>query len=203
MTLHTSLQAHPWVDEAHAGHASACASGIVVRLSPVGVSALRRHGRQTLLDALQGELSAPVQPENWRLFDRWPDDFAPENVDALLHRPRPTDAELLAEHRDGGDCTLQLRVPLDLVHFDGHFPRAPILPGAVQIAWALTLAAPRLGTPPHCRQMEVLKFQHLLRPGDRVELLLHHDATRHKLHFAYRLGELACSSGRLLWDPAA
>ena len=110
---------------------------------------------------------------------------------------------ILHEQRDGDGCTLQLRVPTDLAYFPGHFPQAPVLPGAVQVAWALRLAASRLGTSPHCREMEALKFQRLLQPGDRVTLTLHHDGVRGKLHFAYREGGTAYSSGRLVLEPRA
>ena len=116
--------------------------------------------------------------------------------------PRTAPA-ILREQRDGDACTLQLQVPRDLGYFPGHFPQAPVLPGAVQVGWALQLAAPRLGTPPACREMEALKFQRLLRPGDRVALTLRLDRARGKLHFAYRLGEIACSSGRLVLEPPA
>ena len=109
------------------------------------------------------------------------------------------DPVLLSEHEHDGTWTLVLQLPPDLAYFPGHFPPAPVLPGVVQVAWALGFAAQRFGTPARCRVMEALKFQRLLRPGDRVTLTLRHDASRHKLHFAYRLGEVACSSGRLAW----
>lgn len=110
------------------------------------------------------------------------------------------DPLLLSEHQHAGVWTLELRVPADLVYFAGHFPQAPVLPGAVQIAWALALASLRLGTPARCHGMEALKFQRLLRPGDRVDLVLRHDTMRNKLHFAYRHGDQAYSSGRLTWS---
>jgi 3-hydroxymyristoyl/3-hydroxydecanoyl-(acyl carrier protein) dehydratase len=92
-------------------------------------------------------------------------------------------------------------LPSDLILFDDHFRTAPVLPGVVQVAWALALAAPRLGTSNHCREMEALKFQRLLRPGDRLQLDLHYEdepgTTLGKLHFAYRLAGQHCSSGRL------
>lgn len=105
--------------------------------------------------------------------------------------------ELLDERQDDGAWVLRLRVPPELAHFPGHFPGAPVVPGVLQVQWALALAAPRLGIPPHCREMEALKFQRLLRPGDVVELELRLDSGRGKLHFAYRLDEAHCSSGRL------
>lgn len=113
------------------------------------------------------------------------------------------DPLILAEHQQDGVWTLELLIPHELVYFAGHFPGAPVLPGLVQIAWALALAAPRLGTPSRCRLMEAVKFQHLLRPGDRVELVLRYDTARQKLHFAYRHGDKAYSSGRLAWSADA
>lgn len=107
----------------------------------------------------------------------------------------------IAEREEDGLWTLELRIPTDIAYFAGHFPSAPVLPGVVQIAWALELAASRLGTPRACRTMEALKFQHVLRPGERVDLTLRWDAARGKLHFAYRLGEHAYSSGRLVLHP--
>lgn len=119
------------------------------------------------------------------------------NMPTAAPASRPTDALLLGEQCDGEVWQLQLQLPADLVYFDGHFPPAPVLPGAVQIAWALQLAAPRLGTSTSCRELEALKFQQLLQPGDRVTLSLRLDA-RGKLHFSYRRGDIAYSSGRLL-----
>jgi len=115
----------------------------------------------------------------------------------------PRSAELLGERERDGTWTLHLRLPPSLAHFAGHFPDAPVLPGVLQVQWALALAAPRLGIAPRCREMEALKFQRLLRPGDEVELELWLDATRGKLHFAYRIDGAHCSSGRLRVEPAA
>jgi predicted hotdog family 3-hydroxylacyl-ACP dehydratase len=105
---------------------------------------------------------------------------------------------IVEEQREGGTCTLQLLVPADLDYFPGHFPQAPVLPGAAQIGWALQLAASRLDTTPHCREMEALKFQRILRPGDCVTLTLCRDDARGKLRFAYHDGETPHSSGRLV-----
>lgn len=115
----------------------------------------------------------------------------------------PRAAELLDECVTDGTWTLRLRLPPALAHFAGHFPGAPVLPGVLQVQWALALAAPRLGIAPRCREMEALKFQRLLRPGDVVELELRLDAARGKLHFAYRLDGAHCSSGRLRVEAAA
>ena len=45
--------------------------------------------------------------------------------------------------------------------------------------------------------MDGLKFQRLLRPGDRVRLSLRHDTQRGRLDFAYHVGDAPASSARL------
>jgi 3-hydroxymyristoyl/3-hydroxydecanoyl-(acyl carrier protein) dehydratase len=110
---------------------------------------------------------------------------------------------ILHEAGEGDSRTLQLRVPVGLACFPGHFPGAPVLPGVVQVGWALRLAAARWGCPARCLAMEALKFQRLLQPGDQVTLTVRLDRARGKLHFAYDQGEVACSSGRLVLEPPA
>ena len=116
---------------------------------------------------------------------------------------RPRQAELLAECAHGDDaCTLRLHLPPGLAHFAGHFPGAPVLPGVVQVQWALALAAPRMGLAARCRSMDALKFQRPMRPGDTVELALRFDRARGCLHFAYRRDGEPCASGRLQVEAA-
>jgi 3-hydroxyacyl-[acyl-carrier-protein] dehydratase len=110
---------------------------------------------------------------------------------------RPWLPRVLAETRAGDTVTLRVQVPADLAHFDGHFPGTPIVPGVLQIGWALAFASSRLGTSPDCAHVEGLKFQHLLRPGDIATLTLRHEATTRTLHFGCREGERAYASGRL------
>jgi hypothetical protein len=178
------LASHPWLAEAHAG-----SRGALLLLNPSGHAALRRHGRSSLLTTLQSHLAADTAYQ-LRLLDAAPGELSPPAVDRWLDTSRP-------------DCAL----PLELVHFDDHFQQAPVLPGVLQVGWALALAAPRLGTSVHCREMEALKFQRLLRPGDRIELGLRFeadadDAGRGKLHFSYHLDGAHCSSGRLRVERA-
>lgn len=197
------LRTHHWVDDARCGHADQHAPGVVLALSREGIDALCRLGRQPLLDTLLLTAGYVGEPITWRLIDTLPASTSKSQIDAWLQAPLPRDALLLDEQQQDGIWTLALQVPIDLVYFPGHFPQAPVLPGAVQIAWALAFATARLGTPVRCHEMEALKFQQLLRPGDRADLTLRHDKTRHKLHFTYRHGDKAYSSGRLAWKAGS
>ena len=77
-----------------------------------------------------------------------------------------------------------------------------MLPGVVQIDWAIALAASRLQLAQRFAGMEVLKFQQLVRPGDELLLTLRFDATRGKLYFAYTCAGQPCSSGRIVLEAA-
>jgi 3-hydroxymyristoyl/3-hydroxydecanoyl-(acyl carrier protein) dehydratase len=95
-------------------------------------------------------------------------------------------------------CRVQLLVPPDLAHFSGHFPRAPVVPGVVQIDWALALAREYLGISLQFAGIENLKFQRLLRPGDAFAAHLRWEPARTRLHFDFRSGTDAVASGRIL-----
>ncbi len=176
------------------------ARGVLLCPSSEGITALRGMGRNAWISQLSERLGVVTPPAHWRLLDRAPDGLEPAQVDALLQAPRPRQPEVLEESGADGHQHLRLRVPLDLEQLDGHFASAPVLPGFMQVGWALALAASRIGTPESCLEIEALKFQQFLRPGDEVnlELQLHRDTG--KLHFAYRCGMRACSSGRLLLE---
>lgn len=191
------LASHPWVTAAAGGYAGKLGPGMVVALNTSGRMALLRHGRAGLVNELgqhaagDDALSTPLV---WRFVEQLPE---LASVDALLRAPLPESAIVLGEHRDGDTYVIDLELPLDLACFAEHFPDAPVLPGVLQVGWALELAAPRLGTPKVCRAMDGLKFQRLLRPGDRVRLSLRHDALRDRLYFAYHVGEAPVSSAHL------
>ncbi|WPC05592.1 AMP-binding protein [Pseudomonas benzenivorans] len=209
--LEQALIEHDWVADARLGviQQGRAYLGALVALSPAGVHALRNQGRRTLTEVLRRHLSGHCEtialPRRWRLLRELPyssqGKLAQASVDALLIAPRPTQLEPLSAHEQDGEWRLELEIPLDLAHFSGHFPQTPVLPGVVQIDWAQQLARRLIpGLPPRFAGMEVLKFQQLVRPGDRVQLSLRFDAERGKLYFALRNGAAPCSSGRILLE---
>lgn len=196
------LATHPWVTGAAGGYAGKLGPGMVVALGTAGRTALLRHGRAGLVNELGQQAAgddALSTPLVWRFVHSLPE---AANVDALLRAPLPESAIVLGERREGNAHILDLELPLDLACFADHFPDAPVLPGVLQVGWALELAASRLGTPKTCRAVDGMKFQRLLRPGDRVQLTLRHDATRGRLHFAYRSDDAPVSSAHLRLENA-
>jgi len=210
--LEHALLEHPWVQDVRLGvvRKARATLGALLVLSASGLKALQQGGRRALTEQLRQHLSdhceALALPRHWRLLSQLPVNsqgkLPQALVDSLLLSPRPKHPEILAQHQDGEEWRLHLAVPVDLAFFSGHFPTAPVLPGVVQMDWALTLGQQCLQLPPRFAGMEVLKFQQLVRPGDHLELTLRFDAERGKLHFAYRHGGNPCSSGRILLEPA-
>jgi acyl-CoA synthetase (AMP-forming)/AMP-acid ligase II len=204
------LAGHCWIDEARLGmvHAGRAYIGALVALTEAGIKELRARGRRALIAALRQALGADVEelawPRRWRFMRQLPGNAQGKlrqvDVDAQLQAERPlspivNDIDMLDD-----TLSIQLEVPLDLAHFSGHFASAPVLPGVLQIGWAVNLARQHFQLPPRFAGMEVIKFQRLLRPGDRSLLELRFDAARGKLHFNYRCNDAPCSSGRILLD---
>ncbi|MEJ3595838.1 AMP-binding protein [Pseudomonas bubulae] len=208
--LEQALVSHDWVAEARLGvvHDQRASLGALLVLSASGLFALREQGRRALTHTLRQHLSqhceAVALPRRWRLLRQLPlnsqGKLPQARVDALLLAPRPKLPEVLSQSEDAGQWTLNLSIPPDLAFFSGHFPKTPVLPGVVQVDWAMVLGQQLLDLPPRFAGMEVLKFQQLVRPGDAIELTLRFDSERAKLHFAYRNATTPCSSGRIVLE---
>ncbi|MGX9382390.1 AMP-binding protein [Pseudomonas sp. JQ36] len=210
--LEQALVAHEWVAEARLGvvQENRAVLGALLVLSDAGLFALREQGRRSLTEALRKHLSqhceALALPRRWRLVRQLPlnsqGKLPQADIEALLLAPRPKAPEVLEQVETDGEWSLQLSVPPDLAYFSGHFPKAPVLPGVVQVEWALNLGRQLLNLSGKFAGMEVLKFQQLVRPGDEVQLHLRFDPERGKLYFAYRNDTATCSSGRIILEPA-
>lgn len=96
------------------------------------------------------------------------------------------------------EAELRLVIPADLDYFVGHFPGAPIVPGVVQIKWALELARRHVGALGQFAGMEAVKFQRVMVPELVVTLTLRFAAADGKLRFSYEAEGARFSSGRLL-----
>ena len=210
--LEQALAEHPWVEDSRLGMIQERRAflGALVQLSAAGLHALRNQGRRSVTEALRSHLSqhceALALPRRWRLLRQLPytaqGKLPQATVDALLQAPRPHGPEVLAQEQHDGETHLHLAISGDLVYFNGHFPQTPVLPGVVQVDWAIALGQPLLDQPRRFAGMEVLKFQQLVRPGDQLLLTLRFDAERGKLYFAYTCDGAPCSSGRILLEAA-
>lgn len=94
---------------------------------------------------------------------------------------------------------LLLHVRDDLSCFDGHFPGFSLLPGALQLDWAVRYARQYIDFPPRFVGMESIKFQAPILPDEQIGLELSFDAGHNRLTFAYTRGNQRCSSGHLVF----
>ncbi len=116
--------------------------------------------------------------------------------------------DLLDVRRDGSKLRARGRIPEDLLHFEGHFPGQPVLPGVVQLHWAIELAREHLGVASAPSALEALKFHQPLLPGQSFELCVDAGKSRpgsggpgsSRLRFELGSEGRSASSGRVRFD---
>jgi acyl-coenzyme A synthetase/AMP-(fatty) acid ligase len=184
-----------------------------VVLSATGRRVLADSGKLVLNRQLRDVLAAAVEPvalpRRWRYLDRMPHDAQGKTTRALLQAlldapdaaPRTPSVRLL--ERTALRVALELIAPPALLYFDGHFPQAPILPGVVQVDWAIAHGRHYFDLPPQFRAMHALKFQNVIRPDYPVTLELVHDEQKGSLNFRYFSAAGQHASGRLLFGAAS
>lgn len=97
---------------------------------------------------------------------------------------------------DGVELTLH--VPEDLNYFNGHFDKAPILAGVVQLHWAVEFAKANLAiSDTEVADIQVLKFQEVIKPGLDLVLTLTKKSAL-KVLFSYHSATKQHSSGRIV-----
>ncbi len=95
------------------------------------------------------------------------------------------------------EVILAIDMSPELEAFRGHFPDNPILPGVVQIDWAVRFAAIHLGIKePPVHDFQV-KFRNIICPGVPISLTLKLDNLKKRLSFAYQSKDVLMSSGQL------
>jgi len=103
------------------------------------------------------------------------------------------------ENEHSAQFVIDLLVPPALAHFPGHFPGMPILPGVVQLDWAVRFAREHLAPNGKFTMMENIKFLALVLPDARVQLTLKRDAENTRIEFSYATSQRKCSSGRIVF----
>ncbi|MFL9923328.1 AMP-binding protein [Herbaspirillum lusitanum] len=190
-----------------------------------GRARLERDGKLALNLALRAALAGAIEsialPRLWRYLDAMPVNaqgkITVAALTALLDKPlvnpqasppkeisgassnRPTMPLHTVLQQSEVAVSLNLQIPPDLLYFEGHFPQAPILPGVVQVNWALALGRSFFTLPPRFLAIQALKFQRVVVPGAEVTLDLQHDAAKHALVFRLHSEAGQHASGRVLF----
>lgn len=206
-----ALNQHPWVAANRTLQLGGVNGrlGAVVALTSDGQAALIDRGRKwlnaTFADCVRPHTDPVAIPRYWRYLSRLPANrqgkvsiealrslFSEEDQPRLPYVENASSSEYEAE--------LSLLIPENLFYFSGHFPGSPILPGIVQLHWAIHFSEKLIGKKTFIGT-ENLKFQHILQPGDTVVLKLSWNAVQAKLSFSYAAGEKRHSSGRIILAP--
>ncbi|AOE50977.1 ApeI family dehydratase [Kangiella sediminilitoris] len=100
-------------------------------------------------------------------------------------------------------CTFSLMITPELDAFEGHFDNFPIVPGVVQIQWALHFFSHYMAQSNSSHRWQVdrlsaIKFQQVITPELSVNLELHFDEQKQLLQFKITSSEHQHSSGKLL-----
>jgi acyl-coenzyme A synthetase/AMP-(fatty) acid ligase/3-hydroxymyristoyl/3-hydroxydecanoyl-(acyl carrier protein) dehydratase len=177
--------------------------------SDSGQALLEEGGRNALSTRLRAALAASTHavalPRRWRYLERLPVNAQGKTTQADLlalldtempARPRFPQAVLIEDAP--ARKLLELVVPADLLYFDGHFTVAPVLPGVVQVDWAIHYGRLHLGLAGSFGGINALKFQQMIRPGVPVQLELVWDPVKGSLNFRYFSEAGAHASGRIL-----
>ena len=108
--------------------------------------------------------------------------------------------EIDALEREKDGLNLRFFVPETNCYFEGHFPGCAVLPGVVQVGWAIELARLHIPFSARFRSLAAVKFVRVIQPNAALALRLAVDANFRELSFEYRLGDEPCSSGRVLFS---
>jgi 3-hydroxymyristoyl/3-hydroxydecanoyl-(acyl carrier protein) dehydratase len=103
-----------------------------------------------------------------------------------------------------GDQTARVRLAVPPNHeaFAGHFPNQKILPGIIQLDWAIQLAATCFGFEPRPAVQVRVKFMQIIGPDPTdLSLSLRYDPSKAELTFEYRNGDTVASRGSARLAP--
>ena len=107
--------------------------------------------------------------------------------------------EVLNKNIHEHKATLDISMPKDLLYFKGHFPENPILPGIVQVHWALHYAKGCFNISGVVTRCPSIKFTNIINPEMNLKLTLEFFPTDSYITFAYKNDEHTYSTGRLCY----
>lgn len=163
-----------------------------------GKIALNLHLRSLLL----GSVEPVALPRRWRYVEQMPINAqgkTTRNLLLALLEQAPRWPHVCMQESSAERVLLQIGLPTDLFYFEGHFDIAPILPGVVQVDWAIKNARQYFDLLPRFRAIHALKFERVIRAETQLYLELMHDIEKGSLSFRYYSPDGQHSSGRILF----
>ena len=108
--------------------------------------------------------------------------------------------EVLSSQSKPGRLAIDLRVPEALACWPGHFPEQPIVPGVLQLQWAMEAIESWEGALPRVSRIDALKFKSVLLPGQQAQLNISRETKPTGYRFELRREAVVFSSGRLVTE---
>ncbi|NML42580.1 AMP-binding protein [Ramlibacter sp. G-1-2-2] len=180
---------------------------VVAVPSAEGWSVLQAEGKRGMSARIRQHLlqgfERVVLPRRFRYLRELPVNTQGKATEALLgvlfqpELPRATWRE-----RRAPQAAVSLEIVPQLRVFEGHFPGAPVLPGVVQLDWAIAFGRRAFELPPRFLRAEQMKFQQPVLPPVQLELELEWKAEARQLHFRFASQTGQHSSGRLVFGEA-
>lgn len=178
---------------------------LVAELTERGWAALNQLGargvQREIRAVLQERFETVLLPRRWRFVAQMPYNtqgkLPLESLQAMFD-PELIKWPVLASQAIGqNSAELSCQIPAELVYFDGHFPKSPILPGVVQVHWAEHYGRQFLDIPGVFHALEAVKFQQVIFPRAVISISLQYDPERQKLGFRFYSEKGVHSSGRI------
>lgn len=171
--------------------------------TPAGWDLLRAQGKNGLNERLRAHLLAGfervVLPRRFRYLRELPVNTQGKATEALLSALfAPELPQAQWRERRAPQAALSLDIVPQLRVLDGHFPGTPVLPGVVQLDWAIAFARKAFADlPGRFLRVEQLKFQRPVLPPVQLDLALEWKAAARQLSFRYSSQQGTHSSGRV------
>lgn len=152
---------------------------VVAKLSEIGLNLLKTEGKARLIrkvrECLALDLEGVALPRLWRFVDEIPTNQQGKTARETLMRIFDATPDAMVPHVEkreqiGNMRKIVFKVNPGLPCLPGHFSEAPIVPGVVQIDWAMHFGRELFGISDIFSHMEVIKFKQLMLPEDLVSL---------------------------------
>ena len=207
--LEAAMEAHPFVAKAHAIASDEPVPRVraLAELTLEGKNELKRSGYAGMTALLKREIAgieAFAFPRRIRYLNAFPYNEQGKLVKAAVapilasrYQEPVSENESASADNYGADLTF-IR---DAVYFDGHFKTFKILPGVVQLDYAVRCIRRQWQTGAFSGSVSKLKFQRPVLPGETVRIEI---GKKDELTFAFTIksGETVCTSGIFNWKGA-
>ena len=100
-----------------------------------------------------------------------------------------------SESISGSEALIEIEIKSDLAYLKGHFDAYPLVPGVVQLHWAMHFGKKHFDIQGNVTQGSQIKFSNVMTPGERLTLSLIYDANC--LIYSFYNADKKFSAGKL------